>query len=47
LYTGFSRTMTPDKAAALGIRAFLMKPVAVEDWADTIRDVLGHPAANA
>jgi len=40
LCTGFSHTMSPDKASALGIRDFLMKPVTYRDFAYTIRQVL-------
>ncbi|RMF92264.1 MAG: response regulator, partial [Nitrospinota bacterium] len=40
LYTGFSHTMTPEKARALGIRAYLMKPLVWRDLALTIRQVL-------
>jgi nitrogen-specific signal transduction histidine kinase/ActR/RegA family two-component response regulator len=47
LYTGFSHAMTPEKAAALGIRAFLMKPIVMQDLADTIRRVLGRAAGKA
>jgi hypothetical protein len=39
--------MTPEKAAALGIRAFLMKPIVMQDLADTIRRVLGRAAGEA
>jgi PAS domain S-box-containing protein len=47
LYTGFSHTMTPDKAKALGIGAFLMKPIVMKDLAVAIRRVLGRPAGEA
>jgi len=40
LCTGFSYIMSPDKASALGIRDFLMKPVTYHDFAHTIRQVL-------
>ncbi|WP_447969477.1 response regulator [Nitrospira sp. M1] len=41
LCTGFSYTMTPEKATALGIRAFLMKPILSHELAQTIHRVLG------
>jgi signal transduction histidine kinase len=41
LCTGFSKKMSKEKARAIGIDAFLMKPVALEDMAETIRVVLG------
>jgi CheY-like chemotaxis protein len=40
LCTGFSHTMTEEKAHTLGIDAFLMKPLRVQDLALTIRHVL-------
>ncbi|GJL54644.1 MAG: hypothetical protein NPIRA02_17760 [Nitrospirales bacterium] len=40
LCTGFSYTMTPEKARALGIRAFLMKPILSHELAQTIHRVL-------
>ncbi|MDY6837395.1 MAG: PAS domain S-box protein [Thermodesulfobacteriota bacterium] len=40
LCTGFSPAMTEKKAKALGIRAFLMKPLHKEDIARTVRQVL-------
>ena len=44
LCTGFSHTMSPEKAKALGIRAFLMKPITYTDLAHTIRKVLDGPS---
>jgi DNA-binding NarL/FixJ family response regulator len=41
LCTGFSYTVTPEKATALGIRAFLMKPILSHELAQTIQRVLG------
>lgn len=41
LCTGFSHTMTAEKAKGLGIRAFLMKPVNGKSLAVTLRDILG------
>ena len=40
LCTGFSELMDEDKAAALGIRAFIMKPVVRDQLTATIRKVL-------
>jgi CheY-like chemotaxis protein len=42
LATGFSHSMTPEKAKAMGIRAFLLKPLLIKDLARTLREVL-HP----
>ncbi len=38
--TGFSELITEDKAKALGIRAYVMKPVVMNEIAKTIRNVL-------
>jgi DNA-binding NtrC family response regulator len=40
LYAGFSHTMSAEKAQALGINAFLMKPTPTRDWVATIEQVL-------
>jgi two-component system cell cycle sensor histidine kinase/response regulator CckA len=40
LCTGFSDVITPEKAKALGIRNFVMKPVAIDRIAETIKSVL-------
>jgi len=40
LCTGFSYAMTRDKVAALGIDAFLLKPLVAHDLGCTIRQVL-------
>ena len=40
LCTGYSKKISPEKAAAIGIDAFIMKPVAVNELAETIRRVL-------
>ena len=40
LCTGFSDVITPEKAKALGIRKFVMKPIAIDKIAETIRRVL-------
>ncbi|WP_457551987.1 ATP-binding protein [Desulfobacula sp.] len=40
LCTGFSESISEEKAAALGIKAFLLKPVVMKDLARKIRDVL-------
>lgn len=40
LCTGFSHIMTADKAKALGIQAYLMKPLAIRDLAHIVRHVL-------
>ena len=38
--TGFSYQMDQEKALAMGIRAFVMKPYVMKDVAETIRKVL-------
>ena len=40
LCTGYSEHINKDKAKGSGIRAFLMKPVALREIANTIRKVL-------
>lgn len=40
LCTGFSETMSEEKAQSLGIKGFLGKPIIVKDFAHTIREVL-------
>ena len=40
LCTGFSETVSPEKAKALGIRDFLLKPVLKKDMAESIRRVM-------
>jgi CheY-like chemotaxis protein len=45
LCTGFSHTMTEEKAKAMGIRAVLTKPLGRRDLALAIRHVLDQPSA--
>jgi DNA-binding NtrC family response regulator len=40
LCTGFSHTMTAEQATALGINAFVMKPLAIREFSLIIRQVL-------
>ena len=40
LCTGYSELISKEKAAALGIKGFLMKPISVKDLANMIRNVL-------
>ena len=40
LCTGFSETMSEEKAASLGIKSFLLKPIVMRDLAKKIREVL-------
>ena len=40
LCTGYSRVMSEEKAAAIGIKAFAMKPLTIEDLSKTLRKVL-------
>jgi DNA-binding NarL/FixJ family response regulator len=43
LCTGYSHTASPEKAGALGVKGFLMKPIAKKELAGTIRKVLDRP----
>ncbi len=40
LCTGFSQTMSEEKAASLGIKGFLFKPIIMKDLAQKVREVL-------
>ncbi len=40
LCTGYSKKLSPENAASIGINALLMKPVPVKEMAETIRKVL-------
>lgn len=42
LCSGYSDSISEDKARAMGIRAFVMKPISMVEIANTIREVL-HP----
>ncbi len=42
LCTGFSETMSKEKAAALGIKGFLLKPVMMKELSSAIRTVLDN-----
>ncbi len=42
LCTGFSEMMSKEKAATLGIKGFLMKPIVIKDLSQIIRDVLDN-----
>ncbi len=42
LCTGFSKTMSEEKATSLGIKGFLLKPVALKDFSHKIREVLDN-----
>lgn len=44
--TGYSHIMTPKKAKAIGIKAFIMKPFNTRNIANTIRKVLDQSAEN-
>jgi PAS domain S-box-containing protein len=41
--TGFSKRLSVVRASSLNIRAFLMKPITVEELSQTIRDALDKP----
>ncbi len=43
LCTGYSHTMTSEKAKAMGIRAFLMKPIQMRELAAILHEVLQNP----
>ena len=47
LCTGFSETVSPEKAMSVGVREFLFKPMALRDMAETIRRVLARPVGPA
>jgi len=42
LCTGFSETMSEKKAASLGIKGFLFKPIVMQDLSQKVREVLGE-----
>ena len=42
LCTGFSETMTEERAASLGIKGFLLKPIIMKDLSYKIREVLDN-----
>ncbi len=44
--TGFSKRLSAVKASSLGIRAYLMKPVTVQELSHTVRDALDHPTGD-
>jgi len=43
LCTGFNETITEEKALAMGIDKFVMKPIVKDELANTIRTVLDNP----
>ena len=47
LCTGFSDVNDVKRAKAMGVKGFLMKPVAVGDLAEMVRKVLDEVADNA
>jgi AmiR/NasT family two-component response regulator len=40
LCTGFSHAITSEKAKAMGIRTFLLKPLLIKDLGRALREVL-------
>jgi PAS domain S-box-containing protein len=40
LCTGYSERMSPEKAEKIGIKAFVMKPLVMQELAETVRNVL-------
>ncbi len=47
LITGYSQTLSPEQAKALGIRAYVMKPMVTQEFARVIRQVLAVNPAGA
>jgi CheY-like chemotaxis protein len=45
LCTGFNESITEEKALAMGIDKFIMKPIVKDELAGTIRSVLDSPKA--
>ena len=45
LCTGFNETITEEKAMAMGIDKFIMKPIVKDELAHTVRSVLDTPKA--
>jgi two-component system cell cycle sensor histidine kinase/response regulator CckA len=41
LVTGFSQVVTPEKAKAIGIRDFIMKPLSISELTNAISQALG------
>jgi signal transduction histidine kinase/ActR/RegA family two-component response regulator len=44
LCTGFSESISHEKSVAMGIRGFLLKPIALRDLSETIRQALDSPS---
>ena len=42
LCTGYSKKMSERRAAEIGIRAFMVKPLFKKDMAETVREVLDN-----
>ncbi|MCP3874402.1 MAG: response regulator, partial [Desulfobacteraceae bacterium] len=42
LCTGFSKTISEEKAESLGVKGFLSKPIALKDLVRKVRDVLDN-----
>jgi DNA-binding NtrC family response regulator len=40
LCTGFSETMSEEKASSMGIKGFLLKPIIMRDLSQKLRDIL-------
>ena len=43
IFTGFSHTLTPERAQQLGIRRLLHKPLLIEDLEAALEDILPQP----
>ena len=46
LCTGFSHTVTSEKAKQLGVRRFLMKPLVIHELASVLQEILTSPATS-
>lgn len=47
IFTGFSERINKEKAAILGIKGFLMKPVVLSEMAKVVRKVLDEAKVSA
>jgi two-component system cell cycle sensor histidine kinase/response regulator CckA len=46
LCTGFSERLTEEKAKEMGVREFLIKPIMIHDFVNTVREVLDQSSAD-
>jgi YesN/AraC family two-component response regulator len=45
IYTGFSERISQENAAAIGVKSFLMKPIAKAEMAKKVRKILDEAKA--